>query len=185
MCDLKGVGKLTAVIAALAFAMAVATVRLPPHSWTVALYATLVLTALTMLCLMGWISSGARSLQRTPYTWAVVPALLAVLLVTLSFLFSVGPGQPPPLEHSTVDLPHWLASSVGLAGALACIGFGGLLTYSGSRWLHAAGVVFLVIGLFSVQPALKARGLPYLGPLGAVAALLILLGGALLVARRQ
>lgn len=184
-CKLRVVGKVTLASVALALAMAAATLRLPPPLWMVALYAALVVAFVAFTCATGWFAASRLRSEEMPRSWALVPGLVGLSAIVASYVLSVGPGGSPEAPQVTIDLSRWMVSSAGVAGAISCFGFGAYLVPSRARLAHAGGVALIGAGLLSLQPVLKALGLPYLGPAGALAALLVFVVGAALGAVRR
>jgi hypothetical protein len=157
---------MTVIVAVLAVAAGLATVWLPLPVWLLALYLCLVLLALTVLSAFGWWLKTGLAGPEDSVAWALASLGLCGAVLAASFLFGPGPGRFAPAEHVTIELPKWALSAAGLAAALACVGYGAVVTRAAGRWRAALGAMAIAVGVLTLQPVLRAFGLPHLGPVG-------------------
>lgn len=179
-------GRITAIAGALALLAGVATVQLPAPHWFLALYVTLLLAALTVLCGFGWWLKTGLGGGPASTTWAIWGMGVSATILAGSFVLGPGPGRIAAQAHVTIDLFAWTVSAAGLAAALTCAGYGLFLARGPKTWLAAVGAGAVAASVLAVQPLLRALGLPHLGPVGsaiAVAAALVAVLGPL--RRRQ
>lgn len=104
--------------------------------------------------------------------WALGVGGLGLGLALVTFALGQGPGIYPEVVERTLDLWGFAVGSGGVAGAMAALVLGGVATASPRRGVAGAGLGIALGGLLALQPLLGRLGLPTVGPLGLLGALL-------------